>query len=312
MSRFAGPQVLVIGELNVDIVASGLRSLPQLGSETIATDFVLTLGSASAIFAAGISKLGHQVTFISQVGKDQFGEFCISALEANGVSTDQIQRNAEVKTGATIALSGVRDRALVTYPGAIESFSYEQLHISILKGHRHLHMTSYFLQKSLRPSFPEIFRQAKDAGLTTSFDPNSDPTGSWTKAVRRVLRHTDVFFINEREAMQMTRSSTVQKALKTLGDMVPCAVIKLGAKGATAIRGTEITRVPGFKVNAVDTTGAGDSFDAGFISSYLRAAPLMECLRQGNACGALSTRKPGGTAGQPDRARLRKFLRSQN
>jgi sugar/nucleoside kinase (ribokinase family) len=312
MSRFAGPQVLVIGELNVDIVATGLRSLPQLGSETIAADFALTLGSASAIFAAGISKLGHRVTFVSQVGMDQFGEFCISALEANGVSTDQIQRNAQVKTGATIALSGVRDRALVTYPGAIESFSYEQLNISILKGHRHLHMTSYFLQKGLRPSFPQIFRHAKEAGLTTSFDPNSDPSGPWSKAVRGVLRYTDVLFINQREAMQMTRSSTVQKALKTLGDLVPCAVIKLGSKGATAIRGTKVTRAPGFNVKAVDTTGAGDSFDAGFISSYLRAAPLLECLRLGNACGALSTREPGGTAGQPDRARLRKFLRSQN
>jgi sugar/nucleoside kinase (ribokinase family) len=312
MSRFAGPHVFVIGELNVDIVATGLRSLPQLGSETIAADFALTLGSASAIFAAGISKLGHQVTFVSQVGKDQFGEFCISALEANGVSTDQIQRNAQVKTGATIALSGVRDRALVTYPGAIESFSYEQLNISIMKGHRHLHMTSYFLQKGLRSSFPQIFRHAKEAGLTTSFDPNSDPTGSWSNAVREVLRHTDVLFINQREAMQMTRSGTVQKALKILGDLVPCAVIKLGSKGATTIRGTEVTRAPGFKVNAVDTTGAGDSFDAGFISSYLRAEPLLESLRQGNACGALSTREPGGTAGQPDMKQLRRFLRSQN
>jgi sugar/nucleoside kinase (ribokinase family) len=311
MSRFAGPQVLVIGELNVDIVATGLRSLPKLGAETIAADFALTLGSASAIFAAGISKLGHQVTFVSQVGEDQFGEFCISALEANGVSTDQIQRNAQVKTGATIALSGVRDRALVTYPGAIESFSYEQLNISIMKGHRHLHMTSYFLQKGLRSSFPQIFRHAKEAGLTTSFDPNSDPTGSWSNAVREVLRHTDVLFINQREAMQMTRSGTVQKALKILGDLVPCAVIKLGSKGATTIRGTEVTRAPGFKVNAVDTTGAGDSFDAGFISSYLRAEPLLKCLHQGNACGALSTLEPGGTAGQPDMKRLRKFLRSQ-
>ncbi len=312
MSRFAGPHVLVIGELNVDIVATGLRSLPQLGSETIAADFALTLGSASAIFAAGISKLGHQVTFVSQVGKDQFGEFCISELETNSVSTEQIIRNPQVKTGATIALSGMRDRALVTYPGAIESLRYEELNKSIMKGHRHLHMTSYFLQKGLRPSFPQIFRQAKEAGLTTSFDPNSDPTGSWSKAVHGVLRHTDVLFMNQREAMQMTRSGTVQRALKILGDLVSCAVIKLGSKGAMAIRGTEITRAPGFKVDAVDTTGAGDSFDAGFIGSYLRAEPLLECLRQGNACGALSTRKPGGTAGQPDMKQLRKFLRSQN
>lgn len=312
MSRLLGPPVLVIGELNVDIVATGLQGLPQEGSETIAADFALTLGSASAIFAAGISKLGHQVTFVSQVGTDQFGDFCVTELQAVGVSKDQIQRNARVKTGATMAFSGVRDRALVTYLGAIEDFSYQQLNMSILKGQRHLHMTSYFLQKGLRPSFAKIYRQAKEAGLTTSFDPNSDPTGSWSRTIRGVLRHTDILFMNQSEAMQMTRAGSVQKALKTLGDLVPCAVIKLGSRGATAIRGAERARAPGFNVKAVDTTGAGDSFDAGFVSSYLRAAPLMECLHQGNACGALSTREPGGTAGQPDIRQLRKFLRSQN
>jgi len=311
MSRLLGPPILVIGELNVDIVATGLQGLPQQGSETIAADFALTLGSASGIFAAGISKLGHQVTFVSQVGTDQFGDFCISEIQAAGVSGDQIQRNARVKTGATMAFSGVRDRALVTYLGAIEDFSYQQLNMSILKGHRHLHMTSYFLQKGLRPSFAKIYRQAKEAGLTTSFDPNSDPTGSWSKTILGVLRHTDILFMNKREALQMTRAGSVQKALKILGDLVPCAVMKLGSRGATAIRGTEVARAPGFNIKAVDTTGAGDSFDAGFMSSYLRGAPLMECLRLGNACGALSTREPGGTAGQPDMRQLRRFLRSQ-
>jgi sugar/nucleoside kinase (ribokinase family) len=213
-----------------------------MGAETIATDFALTLGSASAIFATGIAKLGHQVTFVSQVGKDHFGEFCISALEADGVSTNQIQRSARMKTGATIALSGVRDRALVTYPGAIAALRYEQLNMAILKGHSHLHMTSYFLQKELRPSFPQILRDAKEAGLTTSFDPNSDPTGSWSKSMHRVLRHTDVLFMNQREAMQMTRAGTVYQALKSLGGLVPCAVIKLGRRGATAIRGAEVNR----------------------------------------------------------------------
>jgi sugar/nucleoside kinase (ribokinase family) len=312
MSRLVGPRVLVIGELNVDIVATGLRSLPQMGSEIIATDFAITLGSASAIFAVGMAKLGHAVTFVSQVGKDQFGDFCLTALKASGVHIDNVRRNVKVKTGATMAFSGVRDRALVTYPGAIESFSYEQLDMSLLKRHQHLHMKSYFLQRGLRSSFPKIFRRAKELGLTTSFDPNSDPAGSWGKAMRNVLRHTDVLFLNQREAMELTRAATVHSALKNLGELVPCAVVKLGARGSIAIRGEELGRVPGFKVKAVDTTGAGDSFDAGFISGYLSGAPLSECLRQGNACGAFSALEPGGVAGQPNAKRLRMFLRSKN
>ena len=121
MSRLERPQVLVIGELNVDIVATGLRRLPEMGSEILVGDCELTLGSASAIFAVGMAKLGHKVTFVSQVGRDSFGDFCITALKELGVSTKNVLRRANEKTGVTIALSGKRDRALVTYPGAVAS-----------------------------------------------------------------------------------------------------------------------------------------------------------------------------------------------
>jgi sugar/nucleoside kinase (ribokinase family) len=299
----------VIGELNVDILATGLRGVPQMGTEIEARNCELALGSASAIFAAGMAKLGHSVSFVSQVGRDDFGDFCIRALQTLGISTNDVSRRVEEKTGATIALSGIRDRALVTYPGAIASFGYEQLDLSLLDGHRHLHMTSYFLQKGLRPFFPQIFRQARALGLTTSFDPNSDPTGSWSKTINKVLPHTNVLFVNQREALKLTRARTVQGALKTFSQFVSCAVIKLGAKGAVAIRDDEAIAMPAFKVKPLDTTGAGDSFDAGFISAYLRGASLRDCLREGNACGALSALKPGGTAGQPDYKQLKKFLR---
>jgi sugar/nucleoside kinase (ribokinase family) len=311
MSKPDEPRVLVIGELNVDIVATGIRAIPEMGTEIVAGDCQLTLGSASAIFAAGMAKLGHPVTFVSQVGKDNFGDFCIRALRTAGVSAKKISRNAEVKTGVTIALSGVRDRALVTYPGAIESFNYDQLNMSLLRGHQHLHLTSYFLQKALRSSFPQIFRQARAGGLTTSFDPNSDPTSSWSKTISKVFRYTNVLFMNRREALQLTHSRTVQSALQTLGQLVPCAVVKLGAKGAIAMRGSEVVAEQGFNIQPLDTTGAGDSFAAGFISAYLRGASLADCLRTGNACGALSALKPGGTAGQPNAEQLSEFVRSK-
>lgn len=309
MSRFGTSRVLVIGELNVDIVATGLRRKPQLGTEIVASDFDLTLGSASAIFASGVAKLGHPVTFISQVGQDLFGDFCLRELELAGVSTENVARKRSLRTGITIALSGTRDRALITYPGAIATLSYEQLPLVLMKGHQHLHMTSYFLQQGLRPAFPQIFQQARAMGLTTSFDPNWDPNGSWSKSINRVLRHTNVLFVNKREALQFTRSRSVNAALKRLGQLVPCAVIKQGSRGAAAIQGNELVAAAGFTVETVDTTGAGDSFDAGFISAYLRDASLSECLRLGNACGALSTRKLGGTAGQPNQKQIRTFLR---
>jgi len=311
MRRLDEPRVIVIGELNVDIVATGIRAIPEMGKEVIARDCQLTLGSASAIFAAGMSKLGHPITFVSQVGKDVFGDFCIRQLQAAGVSTSKVSRNPHVSTGVTIAMSGMRDRALVTFPGAIESFGYEQLNMALLSGHQHLHLTSYFLQKELRRSFPQIFRQARSLGLTTSLDPNSDPSGAWSNTISKVFPHIDVLFLNQPEALELTRAKTVRSALKTLAQLVPCAVVKLGAKGAIAIRGSEVVTEQGFRIEPLDTTGAGDSFDAGFISSFLRGASLEKCLRTGNACGALSALKPGGTAGQPDAQQLLKFVRSK-
>jgi len=312
MSRLERPKILVIGELNVDIVATGLRSAPLMGAEILAETCELTLGSASAIFAAGMAKLGHAVTFFSQVGRDHFGDFCLRALKQSGVSTRHVTRKAEETTGVTIALSGKRDRALVTYAGAVATFTADSIDETVLSKHDHLHLTSYYLQTALRPSFPRLLRQAKASGLTTSFDPNSDPHDKWNRNIDSVLKFTDVLFVNEREAKRLTRSNTLNGALKTLGAKVNCAVVKRGARGATAIQDEKIFNHSGFKISAIDTTGAGDSFAAGFMSAYLRKAAVAECLQIGNACGALSTMSVGGTAGQPTDEKIQKFFQANS
>jgi sugar/nucleoside kinase (ribokinase family) len=310
MSRLQRPKILVIGELNVDIVMTGLRSAPELGAEMLAENCELTLGSASAIFAAGAAKLGNEVTFISHVGRDYFGDFCLRKLEELGVSIEHVARRVEEKTGVTISLSATRDRALVTYSGAVATLSSDHISEALMKQHDHLHLTSYYLQKKLQPSFADLLRQAREAGLNTSFDPNADPTEKWNTKIDPVLKYTDLLFVNEREALKLTRSTTAKAALRTLGEKVDCAVIKRGGSGAIATRKGEIFTDAGFKVRIVDTTGAGDSFDAGFVSAYLRKAPLAECLQVANACGALSATRAGGTAGQPTQPQLQEFLGS--
>jgi sugar/nucleoside kinase (ribokinase family) len=304
------PPVLVIGELNVDIVATGLRGFPEIGAEILAQDCELTLGSASAIFAVGMSKLGHPVTFVSQVGRDTFGDFCITALKQLGIATSNVLRKANEKTGVTLALSGKQDRALITYPGAIASLTADRVNDSLLRQHDHLHLTSYYLQKRLQPRFAEILQRAKALGLTTSFDPNSDPSDRWNSAINSVLKYTDTLFVNERESIKLTKAKTAAAALKMLGAKAPCVVIKRGPKGAIAVQDNELFTDSGFRVKALDTTGAGDSFDAGFLSAYLMKQPVSECLRVGNACGVLSAISIGGTAGQPTQAELQEFLHS--
>ncbi|HKX84944.1 MAG TPA: carbohydrate kinase family protein [Pyrinomonadaceae bacterium] len=301
-------EIAVIGELNVDLVAHGLRSEPVLGHEILASEFEMTLGSASAIFAAGITRLGHGVTFVSRVGDDEFGRFCIDALSKKGISTDNIRIDKASKTGATIVLSTAHDRALVTYLGAIGTLSFKDVPVDSLPGHRHLHATSYYLQTALQRDFPRLLQTARETGLTTSFDPNSDPDQARSEQIFEVFKQTDILFLNEREARSLTQTDDLDSGARYLNDLCPLVVIKLGSRGAIAVRDGVIERAEGFTVETKDTTGAGDSFAAGFVHAFLDGGDLKECLTVGNACGALSTCKPGGTNGQPDKDELDEFL----
>jgi sugar/nucleoside kinase (ribokinase family) len=304
------PSVLVVGELNVDIVLSGLASPPMLGSEVLAQGMQMVLGSASAIFASGIARLGHSVGFVGKIGDDDFGRFCRDALLNAGISTDGLLLSPW-PTGATIVLSTRDDRALVTHLGAIADLGYDDLPSDLFHGFRHLHLTSYFLQERLRPDFPRLILQAKAAGLTVSFDPNSDPSQQWSPEIWKVMRIVDIVFVNESEAQALTGIANIAEALSTLAERTACTVVKQGSEGATAVRGAERVHVDTFQVNVVDTTGAGDSFAAGFVHGLLTKRTLRECLLLANAAGALSATGVGGTAAQPDAPTLSAFLSSR-
>jgi sugar/nucleoside kinase (ribokinase family) len=303
------PAVLVVGEVNVDIVLSGMASPPVLGSEVLAQEMRMVLGSASAIFASGIARLGHPVGFVSKTGDDDFGRFCRDELRNAGISTDRLLLSLR-PTGATIVLSACGDRALVTHLGAIADLGYGDLPANLFDGFRHLHLTSYFLQERLRPDFPRLIREAKAAGLTVSFDPNSDPSQGWSPEIWDVIRSVDIVFINEQEAQALTGTSKTPEAISILTERTACTVVKQGREGATAVRGAEKIHLEAFSVKAVDTTGAGDSFASGFVHGMLTKRPLRDCLLLANATGALSATGVGGTATQPDRETLAGFLHS--
>lgn len=300
--------IVVIGELNVDLIASGVNTGPVLGTEVLAADFNIALGSASAIFACGIARLGHSVTFVSRVGNDDFGHFCLESLVQRGIATDHIEIDVQSKTGVTVVISTAEDRSMVTFLGAIAELSLTEVPANIFQDNRHLHLTSYYLQKALQPDFPLLLDSAKAAGATTSFDPNSDPDQGRDEKVLEVCRHADILFLNEDEARLLANTGDIEEAGRYLNTLSPTVAIKLGAKGAIGFRGNEIERVEGFKIDAVDSTGAGDSFAAGFVHAFLEGSDLKTCLKIGNACGAFSASRPGGTDGQADREELERFL----
>jgi sugar/nucleoside kinase (ribokinase family) len=165
---------------------------------------------------------------------------------------------------------------------------------------RHLHLSSYFLQEALRPDVPALLEQVHALGLTTSADTGHDPAERWE--IDGLLEGLDVFLPNEVEALAITGAQTAEEALERLAPRVPLAVIKRGAWGASAARGAERVHVEGFQARVLDTTGAGDAFDAGFLSAWLGGNDLPGCVGHGNACGALAVAHLGGT-GALSRAR---------
>ncbi len=300
-------RIVVLGELNPDLILSNSTSFPQPGKEVVVEDCTLTLGSASAICAMALARLGNEVRFVSQVGADLYGDFCLNLLHQAGIDITHVEQTSTVKTGITVSVSSTHDRALITYPGTLNTFEAAQVTTELFERFEHLHMSSYFLQPRLRPRVAGLLRMASGAGLTTSLDPGFDPSQTWGSDLRETLREVDVFFPNEVELAALTGEADVERAVRGLANGRTLTVAKLGAAGAFTLFDDCALRQTAFAVAAVDTTGAGDTFNAGFLEAWLRETPLPECLRWGAACGALSTLAPG-IGSQPDWRQAREFL----
>jgi|SRR5438270_7613949 len=290
--------VLVVGEINVDLILHGAHALPTPGKEVLVDDVVTTLGSASAICASGLARLGTPVAFLGKLGADAWGEYCLEAMVSAGIDVTQVIHDPALKTGLTVSITSPRDRALVSYPGSIRALRAEDVPETAWAGAQHLHVSSYYLQEALRPGCKSLFARARAAGLSTSLDPGFDPGEGWGEDIVETLAEVDLFFPNEVELRAISGGSDVGDALRRLDNGRTRTVAKLGAEGCMTLEGGRPLALPAFRVEPLDTTGAGDSFDAGFLHAWLEDRPLVECLRWGAACGALSTRGLGGTARQ--------------
>jgi sugar/nucleoside kinase (ribokinase family) len=301
--------VSVIGELNLDLILYGLPAELVLEHEHLAKDLSITLGSSSAIFAHNFALLGNKVGFSSSIGSDPFGEICLKRLGESGVDLSKVRRLPGKTTGLTVILPQRKQRFILTYPGTMYDMTDRELDLSYVFNAKHLHVSSYFLQKGLRPHLIEIFRKAKDAGLTTSLDTNDDPENRWSGEISLLLKHVDILIPNEREACKIAGTEHLEKALDILSQKVSMLVVKRGSQGAVARVGKEKYSAFPPVVDPVDLVGAGDSFDAGFIHQFIRGAKIEDCLKYANLAGALSVTKAGGTEAFRDAAHRDAFLR---
>jgi sugar/nucleoside kinase (ribokinase family) len=307
MPRF---DVTIAGELNLDLILYGLpeQLLPE--RELLADQMTLTLGSSSAIVAHNLATLGSRVGFQSRIGDDPLGQIALDRLQQSSADVSRVRRvSGSTSTGLTVILHHDSWRNILTYPGTIAELAWEDLDLDYLSDSRHFHLSSLYLQHGLLPRVRDLFAELKSRGLTLSLDTNDDPDDRWEGGLPDLLRQVDVFLPNEREACKVAGTDDLESAVRKLSDLVPLVVVKLGQKGALAQRGKERVNSTSREVTAVDTVGAGDSFDAGFLHQYVRGADLATCLSSGNLAGALSTTRAGGTEAFRDIAHRERFFR---
>ncbi len=308
MARF---DVVALGEINADLILSG-DVAPAFGQvEKLVSDARLCVGSSAGIFACGAARLGLKTAIVGKVGRDVFGRFMIDSLQERGIDTSGVVLDPEIRTGLTVILSRGADRAILTYPGTISALRRAEVDFAVVRAARHLHLSSFFLLDSLRPDIPGLCREARQAGLTVSLDTNYDPAGKWDGGLREALRDVDIFLPNAAEAKAIAGQELVENAIGVLAEKVPLVAVKLGEEGAMARQGAgPILMQAASRVDVVDTVGAGDTFDAGLLFGFLNGWDARRSLALGVACGSLSTRKPGGTDGQPVLDEAMRFIQA--
>jgi sugar/nucleoside kinase (ribokinase family) len=290
--------ILVAGELNPDLILNG-DIHPEFGqAETIVASSELVVGSSAAIFACGAARLGLKVAFIGICGDDVFGHFILDEMTKRNVVVGSVIIRPDAQTGISVILNRGIDRAILTHPGSIADLQAADISNELLSQSRHLHVASYFLQTKLQPGLPVLFDRAHSFGLSTSLDPNYDPDEKWA-GFDELLSKTDVFLPNKIEALSIAKSENLESAAKKLVSQSKIVAIKCGSDGGMVSSEKSASRSPSISVNVVDTIGAGDTFDAGFLYGYLHNWSLEKSLRLACVCGALSTQKAGGIAGQP-------------
>lgn len=317
-------RVLVVGPAYCDVVFGGLERLPALGEERFAPRFLVAAGG-SAITAIALARLGHRVTLHAELGDDALGAAVDAALAREGVARAG-PRGAGAATPVTAALSTPRDRAFVTYlPERTDHAAFARDVVATLdeRGFDHLHVAGF----PVALAAPDLLDAARARSVRTSFDPGWDERALTDPRTLRFARDADVVLPNALEAAlwaaahgvgadhaaahdgrpepaAASRSERAAATVAALASVRPgrVTVVKDGDRGAWGADASGVRHVPPVPVAAIDATGAGDVFDAGFLDAWWAGAPLADALHRGAWCGARATSAYGGATAAPTRA----------
>lgn len=296
--------VLVYGPLFCDLIFTDLPRIPQPGTEVFAGNFTITIGG-SAIVAAGLQKLGAKVGLIADIGNDPMSRQIASLLDDLNIDRTLVREHPHPLTQLTVALSFPEDRAFITRfekpktPANLKSILHDY-------PARHIHICGFLGAFDA----PDACQIAHDAGTTISMDPGWDETALRDPLLHNMIRELDYFMPSRSELCLMLDEPDYEKALEKVHKQMKhgSIIMKNGAEGALAY-GDNLREIAApLLVTPIDTTGAGDAFDAGFLYALTKDYDMTTCLRYGAICGALTTTVIGGATGTPTLDEVQKWL----
>jgi sugar/nucleoside kinase (ribokinase family) len=293
---------VTVGQIYIDHVFSGLLNWPQPGEEVFTRNYLRELGGGAAITACGLGRLGRKTAVFGVVGEVE-GEWIRQRLSEFGVDASNL-RQAQGSSGVTVSVSVMNDRSFYSYSGTnelLDEYLSSPKIVEQLQQARHVHFAVPLDRRHAELILPAL----KSAGCSVSLDVGWQPEWYLKEENLQTCREIDYFLPNRKEVEYLTckhRPEEVLLGLEELG--FTHVVVKMGAEGAAIHTNGNILQVPSPEIEVIDTTGAGDAFDAGLIDAVLDCVDALETLRRAATCGALSTRTAGALKGLATRNEL--------
>jgi len=282
--------IVVVGDYCLDLIFTGLPEMPVKGREIVGTGFDMVTGG-TCNSAIAMHRLGLKVGWAADFGDDDFSAFVLKRIEEEGLDQSLFIHHPGSLRNVTVSLSYSDDRAFIAYydkapliPAGFKKLNEVEARAVYIPG----------IYYGMGMDIGNLIIRHK--GMKLIMDGNSpQQLRLKDRAVKKAIQNVDVFIPNAVEARRLTGRLKIEDAIEELGKLTSLVVVKDGANGAYACTQGKVIHIPGIKVNPLDTTGAGDSFNAGFIKAWLDGRALEDCLKWGNIVGGLSTQGRGGT-----------------
>jgi len=293
--------VLILADYFCDLVITGLPEPPRLGADLFGDGMEIAPGGPY-ILAAGLHRLGIRALWQARLGNDLFSRFILAEAQREGLDVTLFEQYDYPLRSLSVAFSFVHDRGFISYADVFPELSPETalaahrpgwvVNIPFNGSPRSRHLVDLVHQDGGR-----VYIDCQDTALTLA-----EP------GLKDLLGAIDIFAPNQSEAGRLTGESDPCRSAERLAQFCPTVIVKCGAHGAYACSAGKSWHSPALPVAVIDTTGAGDSFNAGFLAAAVRGEAFETCLRYGNICGGLSTTARGGAGAAPTLAQLKAYL----